>query len=54
MSEKSEQDLIEKVRHDRNILIETINNTPVADFEVFSALNKIEKAGTFKPSSKII
>lgn len=54
MSEKSEQELIEKVRHDRNILIETINNTPVADFEVFSALNKIEKAGTFNPSSKII
>ena len=54
MSEKSKQELIEKVRHDRNILIETINNTPVADFEVFSALNKIEKAGTFNPSSKII
>ena len=54
ISDKSKQELIEKVRQDRVVLIETINNTPVADFEVFSGLNKIEKAWTFQFDSKII
>lgn len=54
ISEKSKQALQEKVRQDRVVLIETINNTPVADFEVFSGLNKIEKAWTFQFDSKII
>lgn len=43
ISKKSKQELEEKVRQDRKVLIETINNTPVADFEVFSWLNKEEK-----------
>ena len=54
ISEQSKQELIEKVKQDRKVLIETINNTPVADFEVFSGLNKIENAGTFQFDSKII
>lgn len=54
ISEKSKQELEAQVRHDRNVLIKTIKNTPVADFEVFSALNKIEQGNSFEPSSKII
>lgn len=54
ISEKSKQALEQKIRQDRAILIHTINSTPVADFEVFSGLNKIEKAWTFQFDSKII
>ena len=54
ISEESKQALEQKVRQDRIVLIETINNTPVADFEVFSGLNKVEEAWTFQFDSKII
>lgn len=54
LDEQSKKDLIEKVRHDRTILINLLNNTNIADYEVFSWLNKQEKNWAFQFDSQII
>jgi len=43
ISEHSRQELENKVRQDRSALIKILNDTPIADYEVFSWLNKQEK-----------
>jgi len=58
ISESSKKELEDKVRHDRKIIIEVLNgtlkNSIVANNQVFSGLNKIDKTGTFQFDSRII
>lgn len=46
--------LIERVRHDRDLLINMLNKTSIADPEVFSWLEKLEKNGAFQFDTHII
>lgn len=50
----SKQELIERVRHDRSLLINMLNKTTIADPEVFSWLEKEEKNGAFQFDTHII
>ncbi len=52
--DESKQELIEKVRHDREILINMINSTKIASNKDFPWLNKIEYNDMRAPDSKII
>ena len=54
LDEWSKKELEEKVRHDREVLINMLNNTEVADNEVFSGLDRIERNGKYQFDSKII
>lgn len=54
LDDNSKQELIEKVRHDRALLINMLNKTSIADPEVFSWLEKQEKNGAFQFDTHII